>query len=78
MTFYVAKVDNESGLLAGDVTIGNIEYAIKSADASMLGIRQMVLLAELIQKDVIKDISDLLKYKQLLHNKARTRNRTVE
>lgn len=78
MECYVAKVDNMSGLLAGDVTVGNIEYAIKSSDASMLSIRQMVLLAELIQKDIIKDLVDLNKYKKLLSSKAKTRNREIE
>lgn len=77
MERYVADVDNMSGLLAGDVTVGNIEYAIKSADASMLGINQMKVLAELILNDVVKDVADVAKYKELLRKKARTRNRLI-
>jgi len=38
----VSKVDNESGLLKGDVTVGQIEYAIKGVAASTLGIRQII------------------------------------
>lgn len=41
----VAAVDNMSGLLRGDVTVDNIEYGIKSAGASTLGLKQMKTLA---------------------------------
>ena len=34
MVLGVAEVDNVSGLLQGDVSDGQYEYAIKSADAS--------------------------------------------
>jgi len=38
----VAKVDNESGLLKGDITVDQIEYAIKGVAASTLGMRQII------------------------------------
>jgi len=41
----VAKVDDESGLLKGDVTVNQIEYAIKGVSASTLGIKQIKKLA---------------------------------
>ena len=34
----IAKVDTESGLLKGDVTVGQTEYAIKGVAASTLGL----------------------------------------
>jgi hypothetical protein len=37
-----------SGLLKGDVTVGNIEYGIKSAGASTLGLQQMQKIAKQI------------------------------
>jgi len=41
----VAKVDSESGLLKGDVTVGQIEYAIKGVKASTLGLTQVIQIA---------------------------------
>ena len=44
----VSKVDNLSGLLKGDITSGNIEYGIKSAGASVLSIKQILPIAQMI------------------------------
>ena len=44
----VMQVDNVSGRLKGDFAIGDIEYAVKSLNASMVGIKQFIVLAEMI------------------------------
>ena len=38
----IAKVDNQSGLFKGDVTVKNIQYAIKGIDAQTLGMSQII------------------------------------
>lgn len=45
----VGVVDNVSGLLQGDVSVNGIEYAIKSAGASTLGLKQIIELATTIK-----------------------------
>ena len=69
----VGKVDNISGLLEGDVTVGNMEYAIKSAGASILGISQFNDFAKEILKDDF-DLNKLKAKKEELHNKGQVRN----
>ena len=70
--YYVMQVDSTSGLLEGDVTIGNVEYAIKSGNASMLGIKQV----ERIAKQIVEnDNVDLEKIKADLHRRGRRRNK---
>lgn len=44
----VALVDNISGFLKGDLKVGNINYAIKSQNASIMGYRQIIRFAEAI------------------------------
>lgn len=45
----VGVVDNVSGLLQGDVSVNGIEYAVKSAGASTLGLKQVIELATIIK-----------------------------
>jgi hypothetical protein len=45
----VGVVDNVSGLLQGDVSVNGIEYAVKSAGASTLGLKQVIELATTIK-----------------------------
>lgn len=69
----VAAVDNMSGLLKGDVSVGNIEYGIKSAGASVLGLKQMEKLAnQILAEDFNQD--SLQKIQQKMMSKAKTRN----
>lgn len=70
----VAKVDNESGLLKGDVTVGQIEYAIKGASASTLGLKQIIEVAQTILNKINYLKSDLKNQKEEFHKKAVTRN----
>ena len=70
----VANVDNISGLLQGDVTMGQYEYGIKSAGASVLGLKQMRDLAELIMKDSFSK-EKLLQHKDRLAQKGVRRNK---
>lgn len=69
----IAAVDNMSGLLKGDVSVGNIEYGIKSANASTLGLKQMEKLATQILSEDFGPES-LKKVQQAMINKAKTRN----
>ena len=43
---YILDVDNMSGLLSGDVSIGDVEYGVKSKGASTLGYIQIAKLAK--------------------------------
>lgn len=70
----VAKVDSESGLLKGDVTVGQIEYAIKGVAASTLGIQQIIQVAQSILNKTNYIKQDLQKQKEDFHKKAGTRN----
>lgn len=73
----VRKVNNISGLLQGDTTMGNIEYGIKSAGASTLGLKQILSIAKMInQEDFSKE--KLLMKKNEFKNKGKTRNKLVE
>ena len=70
----VAKVDSESGLLKGDVTVDQIEYAIKGASASTLGLQQIITIAQnIIGKKAYLE-QDLKKQKEEFHKHAGTRN----
>ena len=55
----VAKVDNISGLYTSDVSTKQYDYAVKSADASLPGFRQMLDLATRILSGKIKTVSQL-------------------
>lgn len=70
----VEKVDSESGLFKGDVTVGRTEYAIKGASASTLGLRQIIDTAKVIRDSTNFIEQDLRKQKEYFHNKAATRN----
>ena len=74
----VAQVDNISGLLQGDVTVNNIEYGIKSADASTLSLVQIRKIAEQIVADNEFDKTKLEQIKQQFKAKGRTRNKTIQ
>lgn len=68
------KVDSESGLLKGDVTVGQVEYAIKGVAASTLGLQQIIQVAESIIGKTHYLKKDLEKQKEQFHKKAGTRN----
>ena len=70
----IAKVDNESGLLKGDITVDQIEYAIKGSSASTLGLKQIVAMAETIINKTNYIKQDLQKQKEDFHRMAQTRN----
>ena len=70
----VALVDNISGLLQGDVSIGNIEYGIKSAGASSLGLAQMKRLAQKILNDAQFDVNKLRQEQERLRARGKQRN----
>lgn len=74
----LAKVDSESGLLKGDVEIGQIEYAIKGFDAQTLGMNQIIKLAEQIVGKEVYTERDLKEQKQYFHKIAGTRNKIEE
>jgi hypothetical protein len=69
----VGNVDSASGLLQGDVTVGNIEYAIKSANASIPGLAQFGKFAKEILADGF-DIQKLEEKKEILRKRGRLRN----
>lgn len=70
----IANVDNMSGLLKGDVTVGNIEYGIKSAGASTLGLQQMQKIAkQILQEDFGPQSLQQIQKKMI--NAAKTRNK---
>lgn len=69
----VGKVDSASGLLQGDVTVSNIEYAIKSANASIPGLVQFSEFAKEILSDDF-NIQKLEQKKETLRRKGRLRN----
>ena len=57
----VAKVDNISGLYTSDVTINGYSLAVKAANASLPGFRQMITLAQDILKEKVPDFNSLKK-----------------
>lgn len=74
---FVAEVDNMSGMLAGDITIGNLEYGIKSLGASTMGLKQFETLAKEILAVEIYDKTSLEQKANALQAKAKTRNRLI-
>lgn len=69
----VGKVDAVSGLLQGDVTVGNIEYSIKSAGSSIIGLAQFNKFAKEILADDF-NIKKLEEKKEKLRENPRLRN----
>lgn len=74
---FVEQVDNISGMLEGDVTKNNIEYGIKSAGASTLGLKQMQTLAKQILADANFNKEKLQAVQKKLHDKGKTRNKRM-
>lgn len=78
---YVGQVDNESGLLAGDVSHQvddetSLEFGIKSAGASALGLKQIYDLADKISGLSLDEIEGAIRnQKEINHAKKRTRNK---
>ena len=72
---FVSQVDNISGLLQGDVSKDGIEYGIKSAGASTLGLAQMKKLAQEILATPGFDKNKLLEVKQRFAAKGKLRNK---
>lgn len=68
----VVNVDNVSGLLSGDISIGNIEYAIKSRGASALGDTDIIATATILATVSPQEISQqmLLQLKKALEAKS--------
>lgn len=71
---YIVDVDNISGLLQGDITDGDVEYAIKSAQAGMLGVSQMINMAKRILNNTKFNKQTLKNEKAKLAAKGKTRN----
>ena len=71
----VVQVESGSGLLFGDFTgADGIEYAAKSEGASMLGMQQMIDLAEEILSGTIYDVATLRKKQQQYLKASAPRN----
>lgn len=62
----VVAVTNLSGLLEGDVTVGQTEYAIKSANATTLGLQQILNTAQYIEENIIKSGNGIQELKEYL------------
>lgn len=73
----VAKVDNISGLLTGDIEANAISYGIKSAGASTLGLAQVFALAQEIVLDSSYDLAKLKQKEEELKSKGKFRNKIV-
>ena len=72
----VIGVDDESGFLAGDVSLNNIEYGIKGIGASSLGLRQIFEFAEnVVNKKGAFSKKDVQDWKKTAKDNANTRNK---
>ena len=82
MNHLLTNVTNESGLLAGDFKNNLMEIAVKSADASVLGIKQIYILVKKIQKQKIQNFEGIVKFlqkeKEKNANKARPINKSLK
>lgn len=75
----VLQVSNLSGLLQGDITLGDIEYAAKSKGASELGYKQIISMAQALAISSPEKLRRIiLQKKQELSDKAKTRNWVLE
>lgn len=74
MVLFYTNVDNASGLLQGDIEYQNIEYGIKSAGASMMQLKEVQNIAEIIvnTENVTEDL--VRQEKERLANQGSTRN----
>lgn len=78
---FVSKVDNTSGLLQGDTsrTDSNIEFGIKSEGASVLGLKQIYVLAKKIAHSELGQIQNILEQKKKdFQSKGHTRNKAYD
>ena len=75
----VQHVDSISGLLQGDVTVGNIHYAIKSKGASVMGDSDLLVTAAIIasQKEQLT-ISTIQHIKDQLKSMGKERNKLAQ
>ena len=72
----VIGVDDESGFLACDVSLNNIEYGIKGIGASSLGLRQIFEFAEnVVNKKGAFSKKDVQDWKKTAKDNANTRNK---
>lgn len=73
--YFLQQVDNAFGLLQGDIDLNNIQYAIKSINSALTGIKQTkeVALALLSMRDV--SVENILGIKKLFAANASTRNK---
>ena len=72
----VVGVDDESGFLAGDVSLGDTEYGIKGGGASSLGLKQIFDFAEkVVRSQGAFSKKDVQNWKQTAKKDANTRNR---
>lgn len=82
MNHLLTNVTNESGLLAGDFKNNLMEIAVKSADASVLGIKQIYILVKKIQKQKIQNFEGIVKFlqkeKEKNANKAKPINKSLK
>ena len=67
-------VDNISRMLQGDITVGNIEYAVKSPRAGTPGVQQFIDIAEEIINNADFSVENLQKLKKELQSKGSLRN----
>ena len=80
MNYLLENVTNESGMLTGDFQNGIAQIAVKSADASVLGIKQIYNLAKKIQTQTnFQEIVKTLKsQKKKNTDKARPINKSLK
>ena len=77
MNYLLINVTNESGLLAGDFKNNLMEIAVKSADASALGIKQIYTLVKNIQKQKIQNFEGIVQFLQKEKEKNTNRARPI-
>ena len=77
MNYLLVNVTNESGLLAGDLKNNLMEIAVKSADASALGIKQIYILVKNIQKQKIQNFEGIVQFLQKEKEKNTNRARPI-
>jgi len=82
MNYLLINVTNESGLLAGDFQNNLMEVAVKSADASALGLKQIYTLVKKIKKQKINNFQEIINFlqkeKQKNTNKSKPINKSLK
>jgi len=79
----VKLVDNISGLLKGDFSVGNIQYAAKAEGSSVMGYRQVIKLANDINNSTPEQVVEIMQkeYNKILmkeKKKSGRRNKMAE